>query len=145
MPDGNIGLLEFGSDGTETLHHNLLSLIAFPFGQRPLVPSFCFHFPIIATGGYELLIPHIALRVADDDNGEHIHLIRVKILQRGDMDFLILPPCLTYKAHGSTVRTTVQKYFLQTMKLPIAPVAPRIIDGSNKISLNGSHDTLFNL
>ena len=61
------------------------------------------------------------------------------------MNYLFLPPCLTYKAYRSILRTPFQEDFLQAVKLPVAPIALGIIDGCDEIGLCRSHNTLFNL
>ena len=42
----------------------------------------------------------VALRIADDHDGEHVELLGIKLCERGELDDLLLTACLTDVADG---------------------------------------------
>lgn len=76
---------QFGFDGTETAHHDLLT-DADVFRRL---------FPVVAAGGDDFIVPRIGLGVPDDNDGKHINLLRVEIEESRDVDLLFLSSGLT--------------------------------------------------
>ncbi len=102
--------------------------------------------PVITTGGNKRFIGReIRLGIADDDNREHVHLFGIKFFQRGSLHYLFLASRLPYISHGGVGRTMLQKYFLESIQLPIPPFALRVIDGRHEIGRRCRFNPFFNL
>ena len=67
-------VLEFFFDSVEAADHDVLAN-----------PDICFYLdlPVIAAWCDELAVSFVRLRVPDQDNGEHVDLLRVELCQRG--------------------------------------------------------------
>ena len=125
--------MQFSLDGTERLHHNLLTRL---FGTAGL-------FSIIAARRDELPVGDIRLGVADDDNGEHVHILRVQVGEGSGLHLLLVATCLTDIADRRRCSPPLQKQFLEPIELPIAPVRLRIVDSRHEVALRSSTDAPF--
>ena len=76
-------------DGAERLNHDVL----------PNLSAISHFLAIIASWRNHLAFRHIRLRVADDDDREHVHILRVELGQRHRLHLLFLAPSLSDIAH----------------------------------------------
>ena len=123
--------LEFAGNGTEGLDHDVLSDLI----------TFSRFLSIIASRGNDVAISDVRLRVAYQDNSEHIDILRVEGPKSCDLDLLIVASSLTHIAYGSISRTHFKEKLLQTIELPIASMRLGIIDGRYEITHSSSLDT----
>ena len=73
-------VLQFGFDGAETAHHDLLTD----------ADIFRRLFPVVTAGGDDFIIPRVGLGVPDDNDGKHVDLLRVEVEECCDVDLLFL-------------------------------------------------------
>ena len=63
-------VLEFALDGAEALYHDALTWF-----DAALLTIFI---TVVAAGRNEGVVPSVRLRVADDENGKHVDVLRVQ-------------------------------------------------------------------
>ena len=132
--EGDVGMLQFAFDGAEAAYHDVL-----PDGSSRSVV-----FPIISAWRDERSLPLIGLGVTDDDDGKHVHIFGVEVLQRGDVYFLFGSACLADVAHGCLGRAVfLQEDFLQAVELPVAAFTFGVVDSRHEICLGSSPDALL--
>ena len=78
--EGDIRVLQFAIDRTEALDHDALPDL-YILLQLPLC--------IVASGGDEVAVEVVALRIADDEDGEHIHLLGIELGERRQLHLLL--------------------------------------------------------
>ena len=135
MSERQVRILQFFGDGSETVHHNLLTYSC----------SIRFLLLIISAGSNQVTVPFIRLRVTYQHNRKHIHLLWVKVGQCRDADHLFLTPCLTDIAHRSIRLTLLHENLFQAMQLPVPALALRVVDRRHKIGRCRRPDALLNL
>ena len=129
---------ELALDGTEGLYHDLLTLFlrdriaehAIATSQRIAEHRVA----IVAAGRDDLAVGDVRLRVANEDDGEHIHILGVKGTEGGHTDSLILATSLTDITHRSVGTALLQEEFLQTVELPVAAMRLGVVDGGDKVT-----------
>ena len=92
---------QFALNSTERFNHNLLP------GLDALITTFA----IIAAWGDDVAIADIGLGVADEDDGEHVHVFGVEFAECGHFDFLLIASRLTDITHGNVGRALLQEQF----------------------------------
>ena len=85
-------------------------------------------------------VSHVRLGIANDDDGEHIDVLRVEVGEGSGLHLLLVAPGLTDIAYGRRCRPPLQEQFLQPVELPVAPVRLGIVDGSHEVPFGGSTD-----
>ena len=118
---------ELALDGSERLYHDLLPLFLSDRIAEHTVT-------IIAAGRDDLAVGDIRLRIADKDDGEHIHIFGVKGTEGGHTDNLILATSLTDITHRGVGTALLQEEFLQTVELPVAAMRLGVVDGGDKVA-----------
>ena len=99
---------------------------------------------VVAARCDDVAVADIGLGVADKNDGEHIHLLGVKLAERGHLDFLLVAARLTDIAHWRPGRALLQEQFQQSIELPVTAIGLGIIDGCDEIAHGGSLDAALN-
>ena len=122
-PEWHVRLSELSSYGLERLYHDGLAKVF----------AFAIFRSIVAARSDEAVLPLVRLAVADDDDGEHVHVVGVEIGQSGELHLLLLPTRLTHIAYRRIALPMTEEEFLEPVQLPIASVASRVVDGCDEV------------
>ena len=132
--EGDVGVRQLAIDRAEALDHDRLTDL------RILVER---AFVIVATRGDEVPVEVVALRIADDHDGEHIKLLGIKLCECGELDDLLLTARLTDVADGRVGATVLGEDLQQAVDLPVAALALGVVDGGDEVARCGSLDALL--
>ena len=132
--EGDVRVLQFAIDRAEALDHDALPDLDILL-QLAL--------SIVASGGDEVAVEVVALRIADDQDGEHIHLLGIELGERRQLHLLLLTTCLTHVADGRIGRAMLGEDLQKAIELPVATLALGIIDRRDEIPIGCSLDTLL--
>ena len=122
--------VQLAPDGAKRLHHDLRA-------KRPLRLGVSL---IIAARSDHPPVGHKRLRVADEHDGEHIHILWVQLAERGQPHLLLRTARLAHISYGSVCLAFLQHQLLQPVELPVAAVRLGVVDGSDEIGLGSGHD-----
>ena len=129
LPCWNVAVFQFIFYCTERLYHDALSHFAV------LVVIIV---AIISPWSDESIVPPVRLAVADDDDSEHVHILRVELLQSGNSNVLLVASSLSDEAYNIVFTPVFLKQFLQPVELPVSAVALRIVHRRYEVSLGSS-------
>ena len=132
--EGDVGVRQLAIDRAEALDHDRLTDL------RILVER---AFVIVATRGDEVPFEVVALRIADDHDGEHVELLGIELCERGELDDLLLTARLTDVADGRVGAAVLSEDLQQAVDLPVAALALGVVDGGDEVACCGSLDALL--
>ena len=91
------------------------------------------------------MLAGVGLGVAYQDDGEHVHLLRVKLSECCQPYGLLAASGLPDKAYWGACLAVLQEYLLQPIDLPISADGFWIIDGGDEVAFGCSFDASLNL
>ena len=125
---------QFALNRSERRYHDVLARLL----------STRFLLTVIASRGDDFPVGHIRLRVANQDDGEHIDFFRVESGQGSNLDLLVSTPCLTHIADRRVSTALLQEQFLQAIELPITAMRLGVVDSCHEVADGSRLDSPFN-